>query len=146
MSGSVMTFAYDEGLNANQRRGGICQVQGTWTSDSSAGTASATTVKIVGKLIKVVTVPGSPTPTNGYTVTITDGNGVNVLTSCDKTLASNQSSSAATETYLLVKSYDGTPLAVAVHPVVGDKLTIAVSGAGNATQGQFFLYYEPVAP
>lgn len=68
-----------------------------------------------------------------------------MLTACDKTLAANQSSSSATETYLLVKSYDGTPLAVALHPVVGDKLTIAVSGAGNSTQGQIFLYYEPVA-
>jgi hypothetical protein len=34
---------------------------------------------------------------------------------------------------------------VAVHPAVGDKLTIAISGAGNSTQGQIFLYYEPVA-
>jgi len=145
MAGSVMAFNYDDGYDAQSYRGGVSQVQAAWTSDSGTGTASGTTNKIVGRLVKVVTVPGSPTPTNGYTVTITDDNGVNVLTSCDKTLASNQSSSAATETYLLVKSYDGTPLAVAVHPVVGDKLTITVSGAGNSTQGQVFLYYEPVA-
>jgi hypothetical protein len=146
MSGSVMTFNYDDGYDAQSYRGGISQVQAAWTSDSSTGTASATTNKIVGRLVKVVTVPGSPTPTNNYTVTITDGNGVNVLASCDKTVASNQSSSAATETYLLVKSYDGTAVAVGVHPVVGDKLTIAVSGAGNSTQGQIFIYYMPTAP
>jgi hypothetical protein len=145
MSGSVMTFNYDDGLSAQSYRGGVSQVQASWTSDSSAGTASGTTRKIVGRLVKVVTVPGSPTPTNNYTVTLTDGNGVNLLTSCDKTLAANQSSSSAQETYLLVKSYDGSPVAVAVHPAVGDKLTLAVSGAGNSTQGQIFLYYEPVA-
>jgi hypothetical protein len=146
MSGSVMTFSYDDGYSAQSYRGGVSQVQASWTSDSNAGTASATTRKIVGRLVKVVTVPGSPTPTNAYTVTFTDGNGVNVLTSCDKTLTANQSSSGPQETYLLVKSYDTSSLAVSVHPVVGDKLTIAVSGAGNSTQGKIFLYYEPVAP
>jgi hypothetical protein len=146
MSGSVMTFAYDDGDDAQQIRGGVSQVQASWTSDSSAGTASATTQKIVGRLVKVVTVPGSPTPTNDYTVTITDRNGVNVLANCDKTLAGNQTSSAPAETYLFVKSEDSSPLSLAVHPVVGDALTIAVSGAGNSTQGQIFLYYEPVAP
>jgi hypothetical protein len=146
MSGSVMTFAYDDGCDAQQIRGGVCQVQASWTSDASAGTASATTRKIVGRLVKVVTVPGSPTPTNGYTVTLTDGNGVNVLSNCDKTLAANQSGSGPTETYLFVKSEDSSPLGLAVHPVVGDALTLAVSGAGNSTQGRIFVYYEPVAP
>ena len=95
--------------------------------------------------MKLVTIPGSP-PTNGYSVTLTDGNGVNVLASCDKMLAGNQSNAGPQETYLMVKSYDGTPLGLAVHPVVGDQLTVAVSGAGNSTQGRIVLYYEPVAP
>ena len=93
MSGSSMTFNYDDGLSAQQQiRGGVSQIQASWTSDSSAGTASATTRKIVGQLVKVVTVPGTggSEPSNNYTVTITDQNGLNVLTSCDKTLASNQ--------------------------------------------------------
>ena len=146
-----MTFAYDAGLSTQQVRGGIGQIQCTWVSDSSAGTASGTTVKIVGRLVKVVTVPGTggTEPTNNYTVTITDGNGLNVLGSCDKTLASNQNQAptgGAQETYLLVSSYDTSPLGLAVHPVVCDLLTIAVSGAGNSKTGQVFLYYEPVAP
>ena len=39
MSGSVMTFNYDDGEDAQSIRGGVSQVQATWTSDSAAGTA-----------------------------------------------------------------------------------------------------------
>lgn len=146
-----MTFSYDDGYSPQSYRGGVSQIQAAWTSDSATGSVSATTRKIVGRLVKVVTVPGSggSEPSNNYTVTITDQNGLNVLGSCDKTLAANQlqaPAGGAQETYLMVASYDTSPIAVAVHPVVCDQLTIAVSGAGNSKSGQIFVYFLPTAP
>ena len=48
MSGSVMTFNYDDGEDVQSIRGGVSQVQATWTSDSAAGTASATRARSSG--------------------------------------------------------------------------------------------------
>ena len=55
MAGSSMTFTYDE-------TGPIKKIKIDWLSDSSAGTASGTTKKISGRLLKGVTDPGSAAP------------------------------------------------------------------------------------
>jgi hypothetical protein len=143
MSGT-MTFSYDEGIDWSQARPGVRKVTATFTSDASVGTASGTTSKIVGRLVKVKTVPGSPAPSSGWTVTITDADSFDVTTNCDANLAANQSNTNTVETYLFVKNHAGTPLAMAVHPVVCEPLTVAVSSAGNSKQATIELYYEPL--
>jgi hypothetical protein len=143
MSGT-MTFSYDEGIDASQARPGLRKVTALITSDASAGTASGTTAKIVGRLVKVKTVPGSPAPTTGWTLTITDGDSFDVTTNCDANMSANQSNVNTVETYLFVKNHAGTPLAMAVHPVVCEPLTLAVSSAGNSKQATIELYYEPL--
>lgn len=141
MAGSSMTFTYDNGDDYTAGRGSIRKVIADWVSDDAAGTASGTTSKIVGRLIKAVTDPGSTAPDANYDIAITDEEGVDVLTACQSTLA-NRHTSTTEEVYFLVKDAAGTPLAQSVHPVVCDKLTVAVSAAGNSKTGQVILYYE----
>lgn len=140
MAGSAMTFTYDDGQDRLGRYGGIRKVIADWTSDDAAGTASGTTEKIVGTLIKAVTDPGSAAPDDNYDITITDEEGVNVLTACQSTLA-NRHTTTTQEVYFLLLDAAGTPLAQSLHPVVCDKLTVAVANAGNSKTGQIILYY-----
>ena len=131
MAGSSMTFTYDE-------IGRIRKLTATWTSDDAAGTASGTTKKITGRLIRGVTDPSATAaPTDDYDIAITDENSFNVLTNCIDDLADRDTANTE-EVYFLVS--DG---AVGVqHPAVCDKLTIAVSAAGNSKEGVLVLYYE----
>src|SRR5436305_887919 len=78
----TMTFAYDNGAGRTGYAN-VKQVVVAWTSDAS-GNASGTTDKIVGWLIKGVTVPaaGGSAPTNLYDLAVTDANGVDVLGNC----------------------------------------------------------------
>jgi hypothetical protein len=149
MSGSSMVFTKNEGLDSGQARPGIRVLSCTWVSDSAAGTASATTGdQWVGEVVKVVTIPATSAsgnePTNDYTVTITESvSGLDITTDCKLSLASNQSqapSGGAQCTYLLVESYDTTTLCLAVRPAICDKLTVAVSGAGNSKAGVIQIY------
>lgn len=136
MAGSSMTFTYDPGP------GPIVRVVADWTSDDSAGTASGTTtVKVIGKLIKAVTDPGSAAPTDNYDITISDDEGVDVLAACQSTLA-NRHTTTTQQAYFLLLDAAGTPLAQSVHPVVCGPLTLAVANAGNSKTGQIILYVE----
>lgn len=136
MAGSSMTFTYDRGP------GPIVRVVADWTSDDSAGTASGTTtVKVIGKLIKAVTDPGSAAPTDNYDITISDDEGVDVLAACQSTLA-NRHTTTTQQAYFLLLDAAGTPLAQSVHPVVCGPLTLAVANAGNSKTGQIILYVE----
>lgn len=143
MAGSSMTFTYDDGTD---RKGQCCNVKkviASWTSDDTTGAVSGTTGKIVGRLIKAVTDPGSAAPTDNYDIAITDEEGVDVLAVCQSTLA-NRDTANTEQVYFLVLDAAGTPLAQSVHPVVCDALTISVTAAGNSKTGQLILYYEVV--
>lgn len=135
----TMTFAYDADNGPHTVR----KVTASWTSDASAGTASGTTQKIAGRLVKAVSVPGAGgvQPSNNYSVVVTEAtNANNVLSGTDATLASNQPNNATLETYFFTKN--AVPAGIAVHPLICDQLTIAISGAGNAKQGTVTLYFE----
>jgi hypothetical protein len=134
-----MSFLYDEGTDGLSQHCNLKQVQVTWTSDGS-GNASGTCRKIVGKLVKAIVGPGSPTPTNGYSIVITDGNSVNVLGNVKADLSSNGTSTA--ETYFFIKDTSGTPVTQAVFPVVCDQLTFTIAAAGNAKQGSVVLHFQ----
>jgi len=133
MAGSSMTFTYEA-------FGPIVKVIADWVSDDSAGTASGTTaVKVIGDLVKGVTDPGSAAPTANYDINVTDEEGVDVLAACEDGLA-NRHTSSSEQQYFLVLDTAATPLAQSVHPVVADKLTVAVTNAGNSKTGQLILY------
>jgi len=136
MAGSSVTFTYDRGP------GPIKRVIADWVSDDSAGTASGTTAnKIIGRIVKAITDPGATAPTADYDITITDDEGVNVLTACDDDLADRHTSTTQ-EVYFLVKDHAGTPLAQSVHPVVCSTLAVAIANAGNSKVGQLILFIE----
>ena len=138
MSGT-MSFTYDEGTDALGQHSNCKQVVCSWTSDGS-GNASGTCRKIVGKLVKAIVVPGSPTPTNGYSIVITDGYSNNVLTKSKADLSNNTTSTA--ETYFFITDTSGTPVTQSVLPVVCDQLTFTIASAGNAKQGSVVLHYQ----
>lgn len=137
MAGSSWTFTYDRGP------GPIKRVIADWVSDASDGTvtATATACKIVGRLIKAITDPGSVAPTDNYDITMTDDEGVNVLSACQGTLADRDTANTE-EQYFLVKDLAGTPLAQSIHPVVCSALTFAIANAGNSKTGQVILFVE----
>jgi hypothetical protein len=143
MSGSSMTFTYDDGTDASLVRPGVRRVFVNWTSDSATGSVTGISRKIVGELIRAVTIPsGTAAPSNNYAIAVTDESGVNVLGGCDANLAA-RSSASTQEVYFFETSHAGTPAAMAVFPTVCDQLTIAVTNAGNSKQGQIVLYYAP---
>jgi hypothetical protein len=126
-----MTLAYDEA-------GDVLRVIATFTSDAS-GNASATTRAVGGRLVKGTLDPGSPTPTSGWDVTITDESGVNVLSKCD-TPFENGDTNTSLEFYPLLKS--AALVVQPVAPLVGGPLTIAVSNAGDSKAGRVILHIE----
>lgn len=134
MAGSSMTFSYDE-------TGPIKRIVADWVSDDATGAVSGTTKKIAGRLIKGVTDPGATAPTDNYDIAITDEESFDVLTACAGTLA-NRDTSNTEEVYFLVKNADAAPLSMAIHPAVCDKLTIAITNAGNSKNGQLILYWQ----
>lgn len=142
MAGSAMTFTYDNGYDLNGVPGSMRKVIVDWTSDDATGAVSGTTAKIVGTLIKAVTDPGSAAPTDNYDIAITDELSADVLAACQSTLA-NRDTTNTEQVYFLVLDAAVTPLAQSVHPVVCDKLTISITNAGNAKNGQLVLYYKP---
>lgn len=143
MAGSSMTFSYDEGHDGAGGRGRIKKLIADWVSDDSNGTASGTTRKIVGRLIKIVTDPGSAAPTDNYNVTIVDPKSVNVVAGCQNAAdLGTRHTTTTQETYLYLENADDTPIGTSLFPVVCDALTIGVANAGNSKTGQIILYYE----
>ena len=128
MAGSSMTFAYHD-------LGAIRKIIATWTSDDAAGTASGTTEKIVGTLIKGITDPsGTAAPTDNYDIALTDEQSFNVLTGAADDLADRDTANTE-EVYFDQADHER-------FPVVADKITIAVTAAGNSKQGVLTLYYR----
>jgi hypothetical protein len=136
-----MNFDYDNGVDRLSQHGNLKRIVATWVSDSGGG-ASGTTEKIVGRIIKVQTVPGSPAPSDGYSVTVSDSNGINVLAACDAAVTG--SDSVAQEKYLFVLDHANTPTAQPVHPAVCDVLTVTIADAGSAKAGTMIVHYQPL--
>lgn len=137
-----MTFTYDDG---SARTGGrtIRKVIADWVSDDTTGAVTGTTEKIVGQLVKAVTDPGSPAPTANYDIDITDEESVDVLAVCIAAgRLQNRHTTTTEQAYFFVENVDAAPLATSTHPVVCDKLTIAITNAGNSKAGQLILYYK----
>lgn len=137
----AMEFSYPDATDASGLTGGIRKVVCTWTTDA-AGAASGTSKRISGALIKAVTDPAATAPTDDYDITITDEEGLNVLTPCQANVT-NRDTANSEQVYFLVLDAAQTPLAQSVHPVVCDELTVTVANGGDTKSGQLILYYKP---
>lgn len=100
----------------------------TWTSSAAGAADGATTLPFDGDLLAVYQIPdgGGTQPTNLYDVTVTDGDGIDVLNA----LGANLSNAVNT----LKRTSDG------LLPVAASILTLAVTNAGNAKGGKTILY------
>lgn len=133
-----MTFTYDEGYDENGRKRPYHTVVCSWTSDASGDATGA--AKMVGTLVKASTNP-TDGPTDNYDITLTDADGVNVLTACQSNLT-NRHTTNSQEVYFLVLDAAGSPLAQSVHPVVCGDITVTVAAAGNTKSGVLTLYFR----
>ena len=146
MAGSAFTTTYDDGQDGKGQHGSVKKILIDWTSDDTTGAVSGTTRKISGQLLKVITDPGAAAPTANYDITITDGEGVDVLSGLGGTggsppsLANRHTSN--TEVVHLVSENAATDFAAGTQPFVCDVLTVAVTNAGNSKNGQIIIYYR----
>lgn len=144
MAGSSTTVTYDDGVDGAGHRGRIRKVLIDFTTDDTTGSVAVTTRKIVGKLIKIVTDPGSAAPTALWDVVLTDEEGVDLSIHMDDVAIAAliaRHETTTLETYLPLEDTAGTGR-IAAFPVVCDKLTVTVNNAGNSKTGQIILYYE----
>jgi hypothetical protein len=109
----------------------------SWTSDAS-GNATFTTDGISGAILRVVTNPDdAAAPTDNYNVTLRDADGVDVLS------GQGAARDAVNAEHFCpgVLLSDGATSSV-VPVVVAGKLTLGVTGAGNAKKGSLTVYYR----
>lgn len=143
MAGMTATVTYDDGVDGKGERGRIRKVLIDFLTDDTDGTATVTTRKVVGELVKIVTDPGSAAPTDNWDVTITDSEGVDVTTACMNAATLLARDTANTEeTYLYLKEASATPIGIGAFPVVCDTLTVALANAGNSKTAQVILYFR----
>lgn len=146
MAGSAATITYDGGQDHTGVHRGIRKIIIDWTSDDTTGAVTATTGKIVGQLLKVVTDPGAAAPSANYDIAITDEEGVDVLSGLggtggtDPSLA-NRHTSTTEVVHLWAEDSVTNPLP-GTQPYVCDKLSVAVTNAGNSKNGQIIIYYR----
>ncbi len=143
MAGSS-TVVYDNGQDRTGLHGSIRKIVIDWVSDASDGTCTILLEKISGELIKGVTNPGATAPTASYDIVITDEESVDVLAACVAAgRLGDRHTSTSEQAYFFVEDFNTAPLAKGVHPVVCDKLTVAITNAGNSKVGRLVLYYRP---
>jgi len=119
MAGSSMTFT-------ETIIGSVKKIKCVWVSDDATGAVSGTTVEgYSGRFLGLITDPGAPAPSDNYTVTVTDSDGVDLLLGA----ATANRDTANTE---FIKEAD-------MGGVAMSKLTFAVSAAGNSKAGTIYL-------
>lgn len=115
--------------------GNLRRLTFTCTADAADGSFPATdaTTRIEGRLLKLVTNPGSPAPTDNYDVVLNDQHGADVL----QGVGANRHTSNTQEVAIV---YSGT----GTHPSVdeSDTLTLAVTGNSvNSAVTVIDVYY-----
>lgn len=124
MAGTTCTFTEEFEF-------GIRKIKLSWLSDDAAGTVAGTVgaipEKVQGLIQRVVTVPGSPAPTDLYDIVLNDANGADVMNGA----LANRSTSAVEN------------INVAGQGIrVSDFLTMVIANAGNAKRGSLILYVQ----
>lgn len=109
-----------------ERLGNVHKITFDWLSTGAGAADGTTTYPYTGNILKVVTVPDTAgtQPSDDYDLTLTDEDGIDVANS---QLANRDD----TNTEWVVSS---------LGAVVGDKLTLNVSGAGSANGGICIVY------
>ena len=135
MAGTVTQSDYDDRLG-NQLP--VQRVVLAWVSDGSGNVSGIlTTKRILGKIARVVFVPGTGSlqPSGSYSVTLLDENGIDLLSGQGASL----SNSSATEVAPGCPMKDGTTTTT-TWPAINDKLQLTVSGAGSGKAGTVVVY------
>ena len=119
MAGSSMTITETKHTT-------IKKIKCAWTSDDTTGAVSGTTTYTYsGRFIGLITDPGSPAPSDNYTVTVTDSDSVDLLLG-----AATGNRDTSTTEFLAEASLAG---------VANSTLTFSVSSAGNSKAGTIYL-------
>ena len=119
MAGSSMTFTETTFST-------VKKIKAVWVSDDNNGTASGTTTAVFsGRFIGLITDPGSPQPSDNYTVTVKDADGVDLLLG-----AATTNRDQTTTEFLAEASLAG---------VANSTLTFSVAVAGNSKGGTIYL-------
>lgn len=107
----------------------VKRVVWSWTSDGSGDASGTDTAALSGEVLRVVTNPGTPAPTDNYDIVVNDEDGLDVA----QGLLANRDTANAEEALPLLNSnrvaFDG-------------KLSLVVSNAGASKQGVVTLYYR----
>ncbi len=126
-----MTFAY-------HRHGPVNKLVATWTSAAGGAVSGTTTEPIVGYLLKCITNPGAAAPTDNYDIAITDEESVDVLANCTASLGNRDTANTEVQYF---NNLDATPAEVSLRPCVCDRLTFAVTNAGDTKAGTITLFW-----
>ena len=108
-----------------------------WTAGTNNNSVCATgTVFISGEVLRVTFIPstGSTAPTGAYTVVMSDGAGIDLLTGKGAALSATVASSIRPGI-----SYPSTTNAVAPF-AINDLLVVAVTNCGNSARGSILVY------
>jgi len=104
----------------------VKKIKAVWTSDDTTGDVFGMTTQVYsGRFFGLITDPGAPAPSDNYTITITDDDGVDLL------LGSASGNRDAADTQFIK---EGDMAGVAVS-----QLTFNVSSAGNSKTGTIYL-------
>lgn len=119
MAGTVTT--------TEETHGSVKKVKFAWISSAGGAADAVSAAAFSGAIERLVTVPGAGgvQPTDNYDVVVNDDDGNDVLMG-----AGANRSNASTQQVL----------ASSLGVVANDKLTLAVTNAGNAKEGTVILY------
>jgi hypothetical protein len=110
---------------------GVLAYRIAWTCDA-AGRVTLSTQAIAGTITKLVTNPGATAPTDNYDILLNDEDGADVLN------AKGQNRDTANTEVVAPMIGDGTTTNQLVD--VNGVLTLLITNAGNAKNGELILY------
>lgn len=101
----------------------------SWTSDADGAAMITTSDDVQGTIVRITITPsaGDTAPSAAYDMTLTDEDGLEILS----TNGANLSATASTHFWPEVLSAAGNPMPV----VTASKLTLAVTNAGDGNKG-----------
>jgi hypothetical protein len=113
------------------------QLEFNWTSTAGGAVSGILSTNINGKIVAVITDPGSPAPTDNYDVTMIDANGFDVLMGrgIDRDTVNTERVCPGQPIT------DGTTLGI-TNVIVHGTLELRIANAGSATQGKVILLVE----
>ncbi len=114
-------------------RGGMRLFQVAWTSDGDQKFTATTPMELMGWLHEMETVPdGDDVPTDNYDITLLNANGRDVAGAA----LANRSDTTVQMVKPIVNS-------IWQSAWIDGKLTITITTAGVATNGELLIYYQP---